>query len=295
MHLHLVEPVGIGALGQRIDEGHLGAPLRQSQLPNVGDGAALIDLGVVGPHIGIGGNGQRVLEARRDLVSQIGRQPAFDKAIRQQLRHGRRCIGDQRHVTLDIVGLALPDDHLQLTIGRNFLAHGFEPVLGLEIGGHVDDLAGAVIDGDRRLVLGGSEQFVHRLGHCRTGHQAGRGRQQQGSFEICVHSFLPPKITARGDTPGGPWVRPILFSAAPCTAVHDQKLSSTCTALQQTNSKTDGWWNKNSAAMQRTFVLADEARSSAVPERGGVVGVEATNHPWRYAADFRQAGQFPRG
>ncbi|MNL16940.1 hypothetical protein D3C87_1380050 [compost metagenome] len=157
---HLVEPVDIGCLAERILHRHLALPLRVGQFPDIGNGAFVEKLGIVGPDIGAGHDGQRILIFRRNIASEIRRQPAFDKAHWNKLCHRRRGIADDRDVTLNIVGPRLADDHLQLRCClylRTLRAHAI--LLG-EILRHFHDLACAVIDGDRLFLFGSLDRGV---------------------------------------------------------------------------------------------------------------------------------------
>ena len=90
VHLGLVEPVRIGRLRERVVEGDLALPFRGGQLPEVLHRAGVVDLGVVGPDAGVGGDRERVLELGRDLVRHVGRQPALDEASAAGAGRGRR-------------------------------------------------------------------------------------------------------------------------------------------------------------------------------------------------------------
>ncbi|MDT4844761.1 hypothetical protein FQZ97_787300 [compost metagenome] len=193
---HLVEPVDIGRLAERVLHRDLALPFRSGQLPDVRDRTLVEEFGVVGPDIGAGDHGERVVVLRGNLRCEVRRQPALGKALRNELRHRGRRVADDRDIALDIVGPGFANDHLKLCCRLDLGTLGADPILLGKGLGHFDDLAGAVVDRDRRLLARSLDQRVEieRLLRQHWATQCGDGRCQQRASDCPSCPVSLPKL-----------------------------------------------------------------------------------------------------
>src|SRR5690606_24544500 len=110
---------------------------------------------------------------------EVRRQPALDKSLRKELCHCGRDVLYNGHVANDIAGLPLADEQLDLRTARNLRASCLDAVFLREGVSDLDDLACAVIDGDRRLGACGlyeriEAEILRRPGLLRPGRRRAR-------------------------------------------------------------------------------------------------------------------------
>lgn len=129
-------------------------------MPDICHRASIEQRGIVGKNVRARDHQQGIARLRFDIGLEVGWHPALDKPGGQQLAdHGRR-IGNERHVGLHIARLNFANDGLHLRGGLGLGANRLDAILGAEPLGDVDNLAGAVEHGQRRLRTGGLDQGI---------------------------------------------------------------------------------------------------------------------------------------